>query len=226
MPQPETAKYANFERLPAAGQAHILQACIEEFARNGYALASTNAIVKRAGIPKGTLFYFFGSKKDLYLYVIDHAVAKFAAAFKEISANLDAGQPSDLFERLLHRGSARMQFVVQEPLLYQIFYNAFINTPDEIRLEMQTRFASYAQTSGGRLLDGLDTSKFREDIQPERAIELVTLVLEGLLNRYLPALQRLSPAESLAVVEKITAEARLHFEMLKKGLYKEEYKER
>jgi TetR/AcrR family transcriptional regulator len=225
MPAPETAKYANFERLPAAEQAHILQACIEEFAQNGYTLASTNAIVKRAGIPKGTLFYFFGSKKDLYLYVIDHAVARFAAEFKQISASLEAGQPSDLFERLLHRGAARMQFVVQEPLLYQVFYNAFINTPDEILTEMQTRFASYAQTSGGRLLDGLDTSKFREDIQPEKAVELVTLALEGLFNRYLPAFKRLPPAESLKLVEVITAEARLYFEMLKKGLYKDEYKD-
>ena len=225
MPAPETAKYANFERLPAAEQARILQACIEEFAQNGYALASTNAIVKRAGIPKGTLFYFFGRKKDLYLYVIDHAVAKFAAAFGQISASLEAGQPSDLFERLLHRGAARMQFVVQEPLLYQLFYNAFIHTPDEIQPEMQTRFASYAQTSGGRPLDGLDTFKFREDIQPEKAVELVTLALEGLFNRYLPTFKRLPPAESLRLVDVITAEARLYFEMLKKGLYKDEYKD-
>lgn len=225
MPAPETAKYANFERLPAAEQQRILQACIEEFAQKGYALASTNAIVKRAGIPKGTLFYFFGSKKDLYLYVIDHAVARFAAEFRQISASLDAGQPSDLFERLLHRGAARMQFVVQEPLLYQIFYQAFINTPDEIEAEMQTRFEAYAQTSGGRLLDGLDTSKFREGIQPEKAVELVTLVLEGLFNRYLAAFKRLPPDEALKMMEKITAEARLHFEMLKKGLYKDEFKD-
>lgn len=225
MPEPDTTKYAHFERLPAAEQARILQACIEEFAHNGYALASTNAIVKRAGIPKGTLFYFFGSKKDLYLYVIDHSVAKFAAAFAQINASPGAGQPSDLFERLLHRGATRMQFVMQEPLLYQVFYNAFINTPDEILAEMQTRFASYAQTSGGRLLDGLDTSKFREDIQPEKAVELVTLALEGLFNRYLPAFKRLPPAESLKLVEVITAEARLYFEMLKKGLYKDEYKD-
>ena len=222
MPEPQTERYAHFERLPAAEQQRILQACIEEFARNGYALASTNAIVKRAGIPKGTLFYFFGSKKDLYLYVIDHAVAKFSAAFGQINASLDAGQPSDLFERLLHRGAARMQFVVQEPLLYQLFYNAFIHTPDELQAEMQTRFTAYAQGSVGRLSDGLDRSKFREGIQPEKAIELVNLVLEGLFNRHLPAFQRLSPADSLALVEKITAETRQYFELLKKGLYKDD----
>lgn len=221
MPEAQTGRYANFKRLPTAEQERILQACLEEFARHGYTLASTNAIVKRAGIPKGTLFYFFGSKKDLYLYVIDHAVARFAAAF----AQLNVGQPSDLFERLLHRGAARMQFVIQEPLLYQIFYNAFINTPQDIQAEMKSRFAAYAQTSQGRLTDGLDTSKFREGIQPEKAIELVSLVLEGLFNRYLPTFQRSSPEESLRLVEVITAEARQYFEMLKKGLYKEEYKD-
>jgi AcrR family transcriptional regulator len=221
MPEPVTDKYSNFERLPAAQRERILQACIEEFARTGYVQASTNAIVKRAGIPKGTLFYFFGSKKDLYLYVLDYAVQRFVAAFGQISASLETGQPSDLFERLLHRGAARMQFVLQEPLLYQIFYNAFINTPDELQVEMQTRFSAYAQNSQGRLTDGLDTSKFRDGIQTEKAIELVNLVLEGLFNRYLPAFKHSAPADSLKLVEKITAEVRLYFEMLKKGLYKE-----
>jgi hypothetical protein len=51
------------------------------------------------------------------------------------------------------------------------------------------------------------------------------LVLEGLLNRYLPAFKRLPPDEALKMMEKITVEARLHFEMLKKGLYKEQFKD-
>ena len=63
----------NFTRIPIEEQERILEACITEFAQNGFTQASTNAIIKRAGIPKGTLFYFFGSKKELYLYVIDQA---------------------------------------------------------------------------------------------------------------------------------------------------------
>lgn len=209
-------KYANFERIPAEEQERILNACIQEFAENGYALASTNAIVKRAGIPKGTLFYYFGSKKDLYLYVFDHAVASFVRAFDRLAGEL----PADLFERLLHRGQARMQFVIAHPRLYQLFFNAFLNTPDEIQAEMAPRYAEYATASRERLMDGLELTRFREDVDVEAAIELVYLVIEGIFNRYQPALRQASPETSLELVERITAETRSYFELLKKGLYK------
>lgn len=211
-----TGKYANFERIPAEEQARILDACYEEFAQNGYSLASTNAIVKRAGIPKGTLFYYFGSKKDLYLYVLDQAVTRFVEAFDRLSGE----PPADLFERLLYRGRTRMQFVVEHPRLYQLFFNAFLHTPEEIQAEMAPRYAAYAAASRERLLDGLDLTKFRDDVDVDQAIELVNLVLEGIFNRYQASLKRLTPEGALRMVESISAETRRHFELLKVGLYR------
>jgi len=216
-------KYANFERLDAGYKQRILDACIEEFSRNGYESASTNAIVKRAGIPKGSLFYFFGSKRDLYLYVVDHAVKRFTAEFERISADSRAEEPSDLFERLEQRGEARMQFVIQEPLLYQLFFNAFIDAPEDIRSELQLHYASYYQTSTRRLQDGLDRSRFKDDIDVEKAIQLVNLVLEGLYNRYLPAFKTMTPTDALGLVEEIGVEVQTYFEMLKKGIYKPKF---
>ncbi len=52
----------------------MLEVILEEFTENGCKGASTNAIVQKAGIPKGTLFYFFGSKKAMFLYALDEAV--------------------------------------------------------------------------------------------------------------------------------------------------------
>lgn len=220
MAELSSVKYANFERIPAEEQQRILEACIAEFSANGYEAASTNAIVAAAGIPKGTLFYYFGSKKDLFLYIIDYGVTRFVEAFNDTSAADSAAASSDLFERLLQRGERRMQFVAQEPRLYQLFYNAFINAPQEIQAELQSRYAAYYQVSEHRLMDGLDRSKFRDDIQIESAVELVNLLLEGLFNHYLPLFKQLSPQKSLALVDKISIKASDYFEMLKKGLYK------
>ncbi len=121
--------YENFEKIPLEEQQRLLQVCIAEFSTNGYQQASTNTIVKQAGIPKGTLFYFFGSKKDLYLYVLDYAIRQFARRYTEMAGDM----PTDLFERLLHRGRIKFQFAAEEPELFQLFYNAFINTPQEIQ---------------------------------------------------------------------------------------------
>ena len=208
--------YENFERIPPDEQQRILQACLEEFALHGYEKASTNAMVKRANIPKGTLFFYFSSKKDLYLYVIDRAVERFVAFINQANAEL----PSDLFERLLYRGKIRFQFAFREPTLYQFFYHAFLKSPEAIQSELQSRYSTYASISRQFLYEGLDRSKFKDDIDIEQAIELVYLALEGILSRYAGLLKVIQPAEGLELVEKLTDECRGYFEILKRGMYK------
>jgi AcrR family transcriptional regulator len=206
--------YENFTRIPTAEQQRILEACLAEFAQHGYQQASTNAIVKSAGIPKGTLFYYFGSKKALFLYLVDYAVARFIETLPPPET-----LPADLFERLLARGELRMRFALQNPQLYQFFYNAFMLAPEEIQAELRSRAGQYAAASQQRLLAGLDTSRFRPGIDLQRAIDLVQLFLEGLYNRYLERIRRASPKEALRLVEMMREECQGYFEMIKEGVY-------
>jgi TetR/AcrR family transcriptional regulator len=208
--------YENFSRIPADEQQRILRVCLEEFALHRYESASTNAIVRRAQIPKGTLFYYFGSKKDLYLYLIDYAVRSYTAEFAALGDEL----PSDLFERLLYIGEHRMRYAVRQPMIYRFFYNALIYTPDEIRPEMESRYAEYATTSAKLMQAGLDQSKFKAGVIVEQALELTYLVLEGIYNRYAAELQRMEPEEALKLVDQIMEECRQYFGMLMHGLYK------
>lgn len=55
-------------------QARIINAAMKEFVKSGYDKASTNKIVKEANISKGSLFNYFHSKKELYLYLIEYGV--------------------------------------------------------------------------------------------------------------------------------------------------------
>ncbi len=115
-----------------------------------------------------------------------------------------------------------MQFVIQEPQLYQLFFNAFIDAPEDIRGELGQRYASYYQSNAQGLKEGLDRSCFKDDIDVDKAIDLVNLVLEGLYNRYLPAFKTMTSAEALQLVDQIGVEVRTYFDMLKKGLYRSE----
>jgi TetR/AcrR family transcriptional regulator len=209
--------YENFQRIPQAEQQLILNACIEEFAQKGYEQASTNAIVQRAGIPKGTLFFFFGSKKDLYLYIIDQAVARYTQMTLERQGEL----PGDLFVRLLYLGRERMEFALNQPQLYKLFYNAFINSPEVIREELLKRSADYYKPSMQMLTAGLDRSHFKPMVDVDKVIDLIFLVLEGILSKSIPMLQKLQPADSLAFVEKLSDECRDYFAMIRQGVYHE-----
>lgn len=55
-------------------QDRIINAALEIFAQNGYHHASTDTIVKNAGISKGLLFHYFGSKIDLFTFLFDYSV--------------------------------------------------------------------------------------------------------------------------------------------------------
>lgn len=63
--------YSKFNNLKPEKQKQIINTAIKELVRNGFEKASTNEIVKRANISKGSLFNYFNSKKDLYLYLIE-----------------------------------------------------------------------------------------------------------------------------------------------------------
>jgi len=63
-----------FFDLKKEKQDRMINAAIKVFSINGYAHASTDEIVKEAGISKGLLFHYFGSKIGLFSFVYDYSV--------------------------------------------------------------------------------------------------------------------------------------------------------
>ena len=55
-----TRRYTN---LDPETKSKLLEASIDEFAEKGYNDASLNAIIKAAGISKGSLYYYFEDKR-------------------------------------------------------------------------------------------------------------------------------------------------------------------
>ncbi len=58
-----------FAKLPAAQQQRILAAALEEFATHGFHDASLNRVIETAGLSKGSMYYYFTGKEDLYAHV-------------------------------------------------------------------------------------------------------------------------------------------------------------
>ncbi len=63
MPRPR------FHKLPPARQRAILLVAFDEFATHGFGGASLNRIIDAAGISKGSMYYYFDSKEELYAHV-------------------------------------------------------------------------------------------------------------------------------------------------------------
>jgi len=67
---------SRFSKLDSAKQETILAAAAREFAERGFGAASLNRIIRRARTSKGSLYYYFNDKADLFATVMERAVAR------------------------------------------------------------------------------------------------------------------------------------------------------
>lgn len=67
----------------------VLAAAVTEFARDGYAGTSTEAIARRAGISQPYLFRLFGTKKDLFIATYDLVSSRIVATLERASVGLE-----------------------------------------------------------------------------------------------------------------------------------------
>jgi TetR/AcrR family transcriptional regulator len=208
--------YKKFESLPADRKKRILDVCLEEFALNGYDRASTNSIVGRAGISKGILFHYFGNKKSLYLYILDYAIEQFVRQIHILASD----QPGDIFERLKDWGVKKLKIARENPLVYKLIMEAFAYVPDKLEKELQARFAKIYKENLPMFLNGLDKSRFREDINFDRALEIIFAVNEAMGSRILK-MYRNQKGMSPDAIEKIFVEEYMEsIKILKYGIYR------
>ena len=64
-------------------RARILDAAERLFATRGFAATSVREIVREAGVTNPMLYYYFGSKEDLFIHLIRERFQSFARTFSE-----------------------------------------------------------------------------------------------------------------------------------------------
>lgn len=68
-----------FAKLPAHQQQAIVQRALDEFAAHAFRDASLNRVIEAAGISKGSFYYYFDGKEDLFIYVVQTGLAELVA---------------------------------------------------------------------------------------------------------------------------------------------------
>lgn len=63
---------------------NIVSAALEEFTSNSYGAASFNQIIKKSGLSKGSMYYYFESKEDLFLSLVNRSFDKLQSMVKAV----------------------------------------------------------------------------------------------------------------------------------------------
>lgn len=207
--------YTNFAKLPQDKQEMIIQVALEEFANLGYTQASTNTIIKKAGISKGILFHYFGSKKNLFLYLIDYATGILQKSFDQLVDKVS----SDIFERLIEMSLVKLKIFQQHPVLYRFLMENYGDMPPDIKMEIAKRHAALAKQNYRLIYDGIDYSSFREDLDRDKSLEFVFLALKAYSDKYIESF-KFQPDKGLAELEEVNQQLRSYMEMIRFGVYK------
>ena len=160
----------SFDRLNDEKKKRVIHGAIGEFAEYGFDGASTNRIVKKAGIAKGSLFNYFSSKEDLYLYAAEYVLKDVVPL---IRSRME-GMPADILERLRLMTAGVIDVYIDNPLYYRFFMG--ILDPGAVHLQRQL-LEKNAELFG--FLDffrGADTSRFR------RSEESIFLLIKWLFT--------------------------------------------
>lgn len=156
----------------------ILNAAIEEFASFPYEKASTNHIVLNAGISKGLLFHYFGSKQELYEQLVGFVIEKM---YRAIMDRIDWEQ-TDLFERLKQIALIKMEVQKSYPHLFDFLLKVISNQHLAKAAEMIEFYKGYgldfAQVSQDIYTRNVDFGKFRDPATTREAINIVRWSLE------------------------------------------------
>ncbi|TYR73929.1 TetR/AcrR family transcriptional regulator [Rossellomorea vietnamensis] len=203
-----------FFSLEQEKQDRILNAALKEFAQKGFKNASTNEIVKEAKISKGLIFHYFNNKKDLYLFLFDHFVQMLIDKMKrEVDWEI-----KDIFDRHMEMSSVKIKMFHQYPHVFDYFNGIFFEEDPVIHLELEKRKNEFLSNNYKEMMGDIDTSKFREGIDVEKAKDIITWSLEGFSNKTQAKVKGMGLKE--IGIEETILEMEEYLKVLKKSFYK------
>ncbi|HAQ06473.1 MAG TPA: TetR family transcriptional regulator [Bacillus bacterium] len=205
---------SKFFSLNQEKQERILNAALKEFAQKGYENASTNEIVKSAGISKGLLFHYFNNKKELYFFLYNYFIE---VLMEEFFNELDFSE-RDIFERLKNLMILKNRLMIRHPEIFDFMMSASMENAEEVKDELSSTNTELMQSSYSKLFENIDLSKFHEGTDIPRTINVIMWTLEGFGNQELKKAKKLN--KGLTEFDDAFKEAEIYIEMLKRSFYK------
>ncbi len=196
-----------FFDLKKEKQDRMINAALKAFAINGYKRASTDEIVKDAGISKGLLFHYFDTKLGLYEFVYDYSVRYI---LMEISASVSQNE-TDFFALYEQKEMCKIQALKNYPYMQQMINRSMQEDDAEAVSVIWERREDYSLKIS-ELMKQADLSKFLESVDSYKLRKIIDFTVEGLMTERF--------REQAFDVEKLMEEVMDYLNMLKRITYK------
>lgn len=195
--------------IPEEKRGRIVRAGMENFAKKGYKKATMDEIVADAGISKGLIFHYFGSKKKLFVHLYEFA---YGFVYERLVPHFNLEQ-TDLFERIRQSEQVKLEVMREYPYVLDFLRAARQEENEELRTEMKRVSTQSLPPWADTFMKGIDTDKLRDGIELSRVIRIIQWCTNGLLAEH----------KDNFVLEDVFAEMDIYLDLMRKAFYKEEY---
>lgn len=199
-----------FKELSEERQQPIIEAALKCFGKHGYKKASMGDIAQNSGVSKPMLFHYFGTKRDLYLYLSEYVRTVMLDAYKRSEIN----SYDDLFERIITDSRMKMGILERYPNILKFIISMFDETDDAVTDITKKIMPESQRFSYDLVLKKDDAVKFKEGVNIDEVMRLMFLMAEGYAHEM---------SDERCSLGEITEEMERIMNMLKSNLYKEEY---
>lgn len=161
---------------------HILEAAAQEFARSGLGGARVERIAAQAGVNVRMLYYYFSSKDELFLAVLERAYNAVREAEKGLE--LERGEPEEAMRRLVR---FTWNFQVSHPEFITLLNSENLHQGRHLKKSsVVTELHSPLLEMIGRLVErGARAGAFRRGVDPMQLyITIASLGYFYLSNRH------------------------------------------
>lgn len=153
------------KRDPEGTRRRILMAAAEEFANGGLFGARVDQIARRAETNERMLYYYFGSKEQLFTAVLEHAFSALTEAERVLE--LDGVAPVEAVTRLAH---FVWDYYRDHPELLRLINNENLHEARYLHKSTRIRemISPIVAMLGNVLTRGQKAGLFRNDVDPLR----------------------------------------------------------
>lgn len=166
-----------FFDLKKEKQDRMINGALKIFALNGYQKASTDDVVKEAGISKGLLFHYFGSKAGLYIFVYEYS-ARYMSMELQRAVSL---RERDLF-RLLEQVEDAKNILLRNYPYMQKFLLTHKDIRDEEIQKAIEDFTGLVPGAMNEIYERADYDRIKPDVDTEFLVRSMNYVTRGLME--------------------------------------------
>jgi len=134
----------------------IRRAAIHVFASKGYHAATVSEVAAEAGVGKGTVYFYFASKEDILLAILEYHFDQLLAVLETMEG--PGADPASLARGVLQELVGRLK---QDPELFKIMEQQPLLYHERVRERFQELFQAMVERTASLLREGIDTGVLR-----------------------------------------------------------------